>query len=187
MKRITSLKEAAKKLKRGEIGVIPTDTLYGVVGSAFCIEAVERIYKVKKRNPRKPFIILIESTSNIALFNVDYNKEKFNPSSFWPGKVSVILPCFSEKFQYLHREEYALAFRLPKNKDLINLLRRTGPLVAPSANPEGNPPAQNIKEAIKYFKGEVDFYVDGGDITGNPSTLLSFLKGKQEIKRGGQS
>lgn len=184
MERLISFKESVERLKRGEIGVIPTDTLYGIVGSAFYKDTVERIYKVKKRSSHKPFIILIGSLNNLSSFGVTYNKEEFDPSSFWPGKVSIIFPCPHQKFQYLHRGEEALAFRLPKNKDLIDLLEKTGPLVAPSANLEGHSPVQNIKEAMKCFKEAVDFYIDGGDITGNPSTLISFLNGKKEIERG---
>src|SRR5204863_149383 len=69
-----------------------------------------------------------------------------------------------EKFEYLHRGTNTLALRLPKDESLQNLLKKTGPLIAPSANVEGLPPAKNITDAKKYFGDGVDLYIDGGEI-----------------------
>jgi L-threonylcarbamoyladenylate synthase len=71
-----------------------------------------------------------------------------------------------------------LAFRLPLSEDLRNLLLQTGPLVAPSANPEGLAPAKNITEAQNYFGppaqagNSVDLYIDGGEIVGKASKII---------------
>ena len=86
---------------------------------------------------------------------------------FWPGKVSLILN--------------GTAFRLPKNKKLIEILKKTGPLVAPSTNIEGKKPAETITQAKKYFGDKVDFYVSGGTLKSKPSALISINK-KDEIK-----
>lgn len=95
----------------------------------------------------------------------------------------MILPCKSTKFQYLHRGTKSLAFRLPKKKPLRELLEKTGPLVAPSANPQGLEPAKNITEAKKYFGDMVDVYVAGGKLEGKPSKLISLLEKKPKILR----
>ena len=105
----------------------------------------------------------------------------------WPGQVSVILPCESDKFEYLHRGTKALAIRFPDKKDLLELLKETGPLIAPSANFEGEPPALTIKEARDYFGDKVDFYEDAGKLDSQPSTLISLNKdGKIRILRQGE-
>ncbi len=185
-------------LRQGKVGVLPTDTLYGLVGSALSQKAVERIYQLKKRDPRKPMIILIADLKDLALFGINVREQtEKSLKKFWPGKVSIILPCSSEapkerrracsskKFSYLHRGTKSLAFRLPKPSWLRGLLRETGPLVAPSANPENLLPAEDIEEAKKYFSIKVDFYVNKGKLTGLPSTLIE-LKGKKVIiKRQG--
>ena len=166
-------------LKKGGIGVLPTDTIYGLVGLALDKEAVERIYKVRKRDSRKPFIILINSLKDLDIFSVKINgrTEDFL-KKIWPGPVSVILPISDErqetkdKFRYLHRDTGTLAFRLPKNFAFRTILKKTGPLVAPSANIAGQPSAFIIKEAKKYFGGSVDFYVDGGKLNNNSSSLV---------------
>lgn len=152
---------------------MPTDTLYGLVGSAFNENTVARIYKLRKRNLRKPMIILIGSLADLKLFNLRIPRgTKKILREIWPGKVSVILPCPAKKFSYLHRGKNSLAFRLPQKAGLIKILKATGPLVAPSANFEGEPPAKTIKEAKRYFGNKVDFYLDGGKINFAPSTLI---------------
>lgn len=174
----------AKLIRSGNIGVAPTDTIYGIIGLSSSQKAVERIYKIKKRDRKKPFIILIGSLGDLKLFGINIGPDiKKELKKFWPGPVSVILPCEKEKFKYLHRGTKKLAFRLPSDSRLRDLLRRTGPLVAPSANPEGKKPAENLKQAQKYFGNEVDFYIDGGEIESNPSTLLEIKKEKIIILR----
>lgn len=168
-------------MKRGGIGVLLTDTIYGVVGRAFSKRAVQRIYRLKERNPEKPFIILISSYADLKKFNV---KPLPGLKKHWPGKVSIILDAPSIKFRYLHRGTGSLAFRMPGNVALRRLLRRTGPLVAPSANPEGKPPARNVREAQKHFGRKVDFYLDGGTREGKPSRLMRMsADGSVEVLR----
>ena len=171
-------------LAHGGVGVVPTDTIYGIVGSALDKKAVERIYRMRKRNPKKPMIILIGGIDDLKLFGVkiDRGTEKIL-NGVWPGKVSVILPCPSRKFSYLHRGIKTLAFRLPKKSWLRKFLRKTGPLVAPSANFEGEPPAKTIAEARKYFEDKVDFYGDSGRLDLKPSKLIKIEDGKIAVIR----
>lgn len=168
--------EISKTLAAGGIGVMPTDTIYGLVGQALNEKTVERIYSVRKRTPSKPMIILISSVNDLSLFNVKTDLDQLN--KFWPGKVSIILPCPDKKFYYLHRGSNSLAFRLPDDSALRQFISQAEPLVAPSANLEGLPPATTIKEAEDYFGGQVDFYLDGGKIEANPSKLIKIEGGE---------
>lgn len=180
------MEEIINKLKQEEIGVIPTDTLYGLVGSALSKKAVERIYQIKNRDLNKPFIILISDISDLNLFEINLDqKTKDYLTKVWPGPFSVVLPCNNEKLNYLHRGTNSLAFRIPDNEKLLDLLKQTGPLVAPSANFQDFPPAENIEEAQKYFEEGVDFYLDGGKLSGNPSTVFKIEDQKIIILRQG--
>lgn len=188
MKRVSrpSRSEVIKILKAGGIGVLATDTLYGLVGRAFDRKAVERIYKVRKRNPLKPLIILIASPRDLKKFGIALDASmKRVLRKLWPGKVSIVLPCPQKKFAYLHRGTGTLAFRMPRAKKLQEILKKTGPLVAPSANPEGLSPARTLKGARHYFGDAVDFYVNSGKREGRPSALISFTSGRVEILREG--
>jgi L-threonylcarbamoyladenylate synthase len=178
--------EVIEIIKKGGIGVLATDTIYGLVASALQKESVERVYAVRQRELEKPMIILISSLDDLDIFGVEINnQEKMKISSLWPGKVSVILPCHNNKLEYLHRGTKSLAFRWPKKSDLEDLIRKAGPLVAPSANISGHSPANNIKEAQKYFGNGVDYYVDEGAIASEVSTIVKFVEEKLALKRLG--
>jgi L-threonylcarbamoyladenylate synthase len=173
--------EVERIIRTGGIGIMPTDTIYGMVGSALRPKTVQKIYKLRRRGAKKPFIVLISSLKDLSYFNIKIdNQIKKILNRVWPGKVSVILPCGLKKFSYLHRGTKTLAFRLPKNKFLIKLIKKTGPLVAPSANPEGLRPAETVARAKKYFGDKIDFYKDGGKLSGRPSTLIK-IKGEEII------
>lgn len=184
---VKNLSRISKNLKIGKIGVIPTDTIYGIVGSALNPTVVERIYKLRKRSTNKPFIILISSLKDLSIFNIRLTKkQKDFLQKNWPNPVSVILPCPQEKFVYLHKGTNSLAFRIPNDEKLLDVLKQTGPLVAPSANFEGEKPSGTIAEAKKYFGDNVAFYLDGGRINSSPSTLINLNKdASYEILRKG--
>jgi L-threonylcarbamoyladenylate synthase len=151
----------AEMLKQGKIGVMPTDTIYGIVASALNEQAVRRVYDLKKRLSTKPSIILISSFDDLRMFGIILTEEQQKIiARFWPGPVSIILPC-------------GIAFRLPNDALLISFLKKSGPCIAPSANPEELPPAETIEEAKKYFGDNVDFYKDGGKLSGPASTLIA--------------
>lgn len=178
--------ELVSILKSGGVGVLPTDTLYGLVGSALKEKTVERIYDMRKRSRSKPMIILISKGEDVKIFGVELDTEtQAVLDELWPGKVSVILPCEILDFSYLHRGAKTLAFRVPQNDNLIKLLAQTGPLVAPSANFEGESPAKTIDEAREYFGENVDFYVDEGELNSEPSTLVAFEDSRLVVKREG--
>jgi len=179
------LNSQIKILKSGGVGVIPTDTIYGLVGLAKNQKTVERIYKIRKRNPAKSFIILISSWADLGKFGVRINSPtKKIINKYWPGQVSIILPA-DKKLKYLHRGTNTLAFRWPDNEGLLTLLKKTGPLVAPSANLEGQNPALTIKQAKRYFSNTVDFYIDRGKLEAAPSTLIKIEEGKIIVLRNG--
>ncbi len=203
---IVSFAEAAPFLKNGEIGVIPTDTLYGLVASALDMDAVERVYRVRGREKGKPCIVLIPEISDIdrlfchpelvegsSLSSADSSVRRLSRNDknnemlgrVWPGKVSVIFSCSDTKWAHLHRGTGTIAFRVPEKSDLRELLRNVGPLIAPSANPQGMPPAKTIEEAEEYFGSDADFYVDAGTLDSEPSTVVKIENGKLVIVRQG--
>lgn len=169
----------------GGVGVIPTDTLYGVVASARDADAVSRVYEVKHRNPDKPCIVLIADPGDVEEFGVvlsDGLREVL--MGYWPGPYSILLPSIDETFSYLDRGTGEIAFRVPDDDALRELLRATGPLIAPSANTEGDAPATTVSTAQQYFGDSVDFYVDGGERAEKASTLLRIdHEGNTEILR----
>jgi L-threonylcarbamoyladenylate synthase len=175
--------KAKKILENNGVVILPTDTLYGLVGSAFSKKAIEKIYTIKERDRSKAMIVLISSVKDLEKFNI-----KGDFSKIFIPKLSVLLPCTSSKFEYIHRGTGEVAFRIigEKNKNLHDLIKKVGPIVAPSANKESFKPAETIKEAKEYFGLNVDYYINGGKKVGEPSTLVRVKDGNIEVLRQGR-
>ncbi len=183
-----NIKQIAEVLKGGGFGIFPTDTMYGIICSAFNPAAVEKIYKIRERDRKKPFIILISSISDLKILGVSVSpKQQTLLKKLWPGPISIVLPCRNKKFEYLHRGTKTLAIRFPKNPRLIRLIKLTGPLVAPSANTQDQPPSTTINEAKRYFGKLPNFYVNGGKMPAVPSTIIKLAGNKVELLRQGKA
>jgi L-threonylcarbamoyladenylate synthase len=170
-------------LQRAKIVVIPTDTVYGVVARATDKEAVKRLYHLKQRE-HKPGTIIAANIDQLVALGM---KRRYLTAvtQFWPGPISVIIPCGSD-LEYLHQGVQSLAVRLPIVTALQSVLIRTGPLVTSSANQPGQEPAHIIQEAQQYFGDGVDYYFDGGDLSGQkPSTVIRIVDDAIEVVRQG--
>jgi L-threonylcarbamoyladenylate synthase len=168
----------------GAIAVIPTDTLYGLVARAADQAAVERLYKLKNRD-HKPGTLIAADIDQLEELGL---KRRYLTvvQQYWPGAISVIIPCADPTLKYLHRGKMSLAVRIPDDKELLELLARTGPLLTSSANQPGEQPANTIAEAKRYFGDKVDSYVDGGDLSDRkPSTIIRIIDDAIEIIRQG--
>lgn len=184
-KKVTYI-EAEAILNNGGVVIAPTDTLYGVLAKATDIEAVHKVDKLKGRSHVKSYIVLISDVSLLEHFWIQVNPRiKTFLSRVWPGPVTVALSVGEGVFPFLREGHKSIAFRLPKNEKLVDLIKNTGPLIAPSANPEGLTPASSIEDAQKYFGDEVGGYIDGGIRTGMPSTVISFEMGELDCVREG--
>ena len=161
-------------LKEGGVAVIPTDTIYGIVASALNKSAVEKVYRLKKRNSKKPVLILLSNIKEIENFGGILPR---NIKIFKRKKTTVVLPIrksFLKKYEYLHRGHKTVGFRIPFKKSLLALLKKTGPLIAPSANPEGLTPPETISKAKDYFGKKVDYYL-GGRVSKRASSIVELL------------
>lgn len=161
-------------IKSGDVLVMPTDTIYGLVSSAERPEAVERIYSLKKRPLHQACIVLIADWSHLSRLGV--NKaviDEIKQMEVWPDPISIVLPV-SEGYQHVHRGGQSIAFRWPEPEWLQVLVKQTGPIIATSANLSGHPFAEDIDQASSYFAGGVDLYVDAGIQYAQPSKLLKY-------------
>lgn len=175
--------EPAQLLRQGGVGVLPTDTVYGIVCSLLNQDAVQRIYDLKDRPLEKPIgTILIADPEQIEKY-VD-PEDLLRAQVYWPGSTSVILPLGSA-FSYAHRGVSSLPFRIPSSESLRAFLRLTGPLATSSANRAGHHTAATAQEAMGIFREGVDFYIDGGNLDGRkPSTIIKLSGNEVEVIRG---
>ncbi len=170
-------------LKGGAVGVMPTDTVYGLACSAADRGATARLYELKNRTD-KPGTVIAASVDQLATLGIP-RRYLVAVQQFWPNPLSVVVPC-GDELQYLHLGKHSLAVRIPKDDRLIEMLRRTGPLLTTSANLPGEAPAMNLGEAQAHFGDRVDFYVDAGPAANlSPSTIIRVVDDAIEVLREG--
>jgi tRNA threonylcarbamoyl adenosine modification protein (Sua5/YciO/YrdC/YwlC family) len=175
--------DIAGRLSEGEVAVIPTDTVYGLVCSAADRDAVKRLYGLKDRE-HKPGTLIAASIDQLVELGLK-RRYMVPVEQYWPGPVSVVIPCGPE-LEYLHQGLNGLAVRVPKDQKLQQLLHETGPLLTTSANKPGQPTAVTVEQAREYFGDKVDFYADGGNLSGHqPSTIVRVVDDEIEVIRQG--
>lgn len=170
----TSLQDPAliKLINDGSIGVLPTDTVYGLVGKALSERAISRMYSVKSRE-RQPGTTIAASTDQLEALGFPAAQLE-HAAIHWPNALSVEMTATAIP-AYLSTGQPVMAARIPNKPELLALLEQTGPLMTTSANAPKQPTSTSVQMAVDYFGEDVDFYVDGGDLSGRPpSTIIGF-------------
>ncbi|MDP3981883.1 MAG: L-threonylcarbamoyladenylate synthase [Chlamydiota bacterium] len=177
------LQGAASILRRGGLVAFPTDTVYGLGAHFFNDDAIEHLYRVKRRPREKPFPMLIEDKSCLDEYvsSLPVNVRKFT-NSFWPGPLTLILLCDRGILK-----GKKIGFRVPDDPIARLLLRVSEfPLAAPSANHSGKPSPKNAHEVLSDLDGEIDLIIDGGACKiGRESTVVEIIDGELNILRYG--
>jgi tRNA threonylcarbamoyl adenosine modification protein (Sua5/YciO/YrdC/YwlC family) len=168
-------------IKNGAVAVVPTDTVYGLVCRAADEDAVKRLYALKHRD-HKPGTVVAANVDQLAELGI---KRRYLTAveQFWPGAVSVEI---AHGLEYLNGGTGRQAFRIPDEKNLRKLLEQTGPLLTTSANLPGEPTSTTVKEAQAYFGDKINYYADGGDLSGRPpSTIIRIIDDAIDVIRQG--
>ena len=182
----TSFEKAGEYLLEGKVGLVPTDTIYGISSVISERDLVERIYEIKQRDRSKPFIILIPDKDALIKFGIS-EELIAKTSKYWPGRNTLIFELENqsvcEKYLYLHRGKNSLGFRVPDIPELVGLLEAVGPIVSTSANISTSKHVTSVEEAKRVFGGTLDFYLDVGELEGSPSSVYKFVDGSITVLR----
>ena len=163
----------AAELRRGNIAVIPTDTIYGFSG--LIGKTAEAIARIKGRSEDKPFIALIAEPADIYRYTELKIPEHI--LNLWPAPLTLIVPLKGQGTQ---------AFRCPADEWLRSVVAAAGDAVySTSVNRSGTPPLTDIKTICKEFEDSVGLVVDGGNLEGLPSTLVDLTSGTPHVLRQG--
>jgi L-threonylcarbamoyladenylate synthase len=170
-------------LLNGGVGVIPTDTVYGLVARAEDIKATTRLYRLKQRE-HKPGTVIAANVEQLANLGVPRQQLQI-AERFWPNPISIVINL-DNNLEYLHQGIGSMPFRVVADKSLNEFLELTGPLITSSANQPDQPVSNTTAEARAYFKDDVDFYIDGGDLSNRPpSTIIRIVDNNIEVIREG--
>lgn len=160
---LTGMRLARGAIGRGELVVIPTDTVYGVAADAFSPEAVARLLEAKGRERTSPPPVLIPGVPTLDALARDVPEPvRRLVAEFWPGGLTVILHAQPSLRWDLGETRGTVALRMPANPIALELLSETGPLAVSSANRSGEPSATTATDAAAMLGESVTVYLDGG-------------------------
>jgi L-threonylcarbamoyladenylate synthase len=187
--RAEELSDAVAALRRGDVIVFPTETLYGLGADALNAVAVEKVFQLKGRDSNNPIPVLVADRPmlNSLVAAIPRVAEKLI-ERFWPGPLTLVLPARSNIPAPLLSASGSIGVRIsshPITQQLVKLFGR--PLTATSANPSGQAGALTVAQARAYFSGAIDIFVEGGELTSKTgSTVAAVIENNIRIIRAGE-
>ncbi len=172
------VREITSRLLSGEVGILPTETVYGLMCLATHQPGRERIYAMKQRDHGKPLQFLIGSVADLALLDIIPTNAFIRLAhKFWPGPLTVVIGNLNQQ---------NLGVRIPAHPFMLAVLKKLNkPLLATSANRSGNNPATSAGDHFQDLLESPDFCVLSDEIKGMASTVIHLKDDSFEILRSG--
>ncbi|MEV6173030.1 L-threonylcarbamoyladenylate synthase [Streptomyces sp. NPDC051954] len=185
--RTTGLREAASAVRRGELVVLPTDTVYGIGADAFTSEAVNDLLEAKGRGRNMPTPVLIGSPNTLHGLVTDFSEMAWElVDAFWPGALTLVAKHQPSLQWDLGDTRGTVAVRMPLHPVAIELLTEVGPMAVSSANLTGHPAPEDCDAAQGMLGDSVSVYLDGGPTPGNvPSSIVDVTREVPLLLRAG--
>lgn len=179
------IEKLAQMLKDGMLGIIPTDTVYGIAALASDSGAVQKLLTVKRRRPDNPLPVQVAGTAGANRIAVaDSPVATALIDRFWPGALTLVLrrrPGADLPFQ---AERY-IGIRVPASGFCLALIEAAGPLVVPSANLPGEQAPVKPEDIDRAIRDSVDFLADAGACPGGTESSVARVNGGIEVLREG--
>jgi len=184
---MTTIEQAADALKRGKVGIFPTETVYGLGASIEIPEAIREIFVLKGRPSDNPVIVHISEFSQAFGLIEELNESFFRLTErFWPGPLTVVVRKKEGVTDLISGGLPTIAIRMPSHPVAHALIAQAGPLAAPSANLSGKPSPTSLSDALEDLGGRVAFALDGGPCSiGIESTVISLVHPVPTLLRPG--
>lgn len=166
---------ARSAIARGELVVLPTDTVYGVAADAFSPDAVQRLLDAKSRTRQSPPPVLMANVEVMNALAAEVTEPVLKlAEAFWPGPLTMVVIAQPSLSWDLGDTSGTVALRVPDSDFTRELLSDTGPLAVSSANTHGEPAAVDAQSALGMLGESVAVYLDEGAIDGDgtSSTIL---------------
>ncbi|MFI6005230.1 L-threonylcarbamoyladenylate synthase [Streptomyces sp. NPDC051366] len=181
------LREAASAVRRGELVVLPTDTVYGIGADAFDRESVDRLLGAKGRDRAMPSPVLVASPDALHDLVTDFPDQGWAlVEAFWPGGLTLVARHQPSLTWDLGETGGTVAVRMPSHPVALELLAETGPMAVSSANLTGHPSPQDCDAAQGMLGDSVAVYLDGGRTEAAVASSIVDLTGPVPVlKRAG--
>ena len=175
-----------KELEAGRAVILPTETVYGIFAKALEQEAVDYIYELKRRPREKALNLNVADEEDIRIYSKNqpcYLTKLIE--SFLPGPLTIILQANEKVPDWIHSGMSTVGFRMPAHPKTLELIRKYGPLVGPSANLSGHASGTKYEAIVKEFDQVIPGFEDDAFLTGQDSTILDISGSKARILRQG--
>lgn len=186
------LEVGSKIVAKGDLVVVPTDTVYGVGCDPFNPSAVDRLFNAKRRGRNLPLPVLVHGWRQaIGLVAEIDERAKALIAEYWPGPLTIVFRETDGIGWDLGDSHGTVAVRMPKQPFTLALIRRTGPLAVTSANLSGQPTPATVPEIMEQLDGGVGVYYDTGPLheptgpAGAPSTIVDLTGPDARVLREG--
>ena len=185
---LAGMRAARAAIARGELVVVPTDTVYGVAADAFSPTAVQRLLDAKGRGRQQPPPVLVPGVATLHALTSDVPAAvEALVGELWPGGLTIVLRSQPSLTWDLGETHGTVAVRMPDNRLVLELLEETGPLAVSSANLTGQRAATSALEAEHMLTTSVAVYLDGGaSATGIASTIIDATGLQHGAPEGGR-
>ncbi|GIU96298.1 MAG: hypothetical protein KatS3mg013_0101 [Actinomycetota bacterium] len=180
--------EAAAALERGELVVLPTDTVYGLAARPDDPAATEAIFRAKGRPKDLTLPVLVASLEDARRVGVLDPRAERLARALWPGPATLVVPRTEASRPWsLGGQGETVGLRIPDHRLARALLVRTGPLAVTSANRSGEPPAATCEELVGIFGDRVAVYLcdEAEPLAGRPSTVVDLADERPRVLRAG--
>lgn len=182
----TKLNEAAKILQGGGVIAFPTETVFGLGVVFDDKEAYKKLVAIKRRPPEKPFTLMLADIEDIGKYAKLSNVAKALIMKFMPGQFTIIVEAKPNLPKWCVSQTGGVGIRIADYDLIRNLIRKTGkPLLVPSANRSGEPPATNSEDVVKIFNEDVDAVIEGKSVSNTPSTVVIIENTHAHVLREG--
>ena len=180
------LNQLSERMKEGEIAIIPTDTMYAIVGDALNVKVVDRICKLKNINPDKTNLSIICSDISMAAEYSRIDNKGFKLlREYCPGPFTFLFKSAST-LPRAFKGRKTVGIRIPDNQFTTDLVERMGnPLITTSIEYEDEDYAINPELISEAYEGRVDIMVEGEAGTTEGSTIVDCTLDTPEIIREG--
>ena len=175
-------------INNGNIAVVPTDTVYGIIGDATNIDVIHKVYEAKKRDYSKPLILMVSSIDMLEKYVLEVNDiEKKLIDRYWPGKLTILFKKNNNIDDLITSGSNLVGIRYPDNKELNELMDKLNkPLISTSCNISSKEVITSIDMLEEDISKHVSYVYDGGILSDTSSTIVRVNGGKIEIIRDGE-
>lgn len=183
-----NINELVDVIKAKQLAIVPTDTVYGIIGDALDEAVIHKVYEAKKRDYSKPLILMVSDISMLKKYVLEINDlEQRLIERFWPGKLTILFKKNELISDLITSGSDLVGIRFPDNKELVDVIKKLDkPLISTSCNISTRDVITNVSLIEKELLDKISYVYDCGEMGDVSSTIVQVVDNKINILREGE-